>query len=63
MNKIERAIYDVELHIENKEREMLICKTELNTLVQQLKTLKNIQSDDSIPHGGVTIKPNTSQKP
>jgi hypothetical protein len=50
MNKIERAIYDVELHIENKEREILISKSELNILVQQLKTLKNIQSDDSVPN-------------
>jgi hypothetical protein len=56
MNKIEKAIYDVELHIENKEREMLICKAELNTLVQQLKTLKNIESDNSIPNGGVKVK-------
>jgi len=50
MNKIERAIYDVELHIEEKEREILIYKTELNILVQQLKTLKNIKEDDSIPN-------------
>ena len=62
MNKIERAIYDVELHIENKEREMLICKTELNTLVQQLKTLKNIQSDDSVPYYS-NEKSNLTQKP
>lgn len=62
MNKIERAIYDVELHIENKEREMLICKTELNTLVQQLKTLKNIQSDDSVPYYS-NEKSNLTQEP
>jgi len=60
MNKIERAIYAVQYDIENKEREILISKTELNTLVQQLKTLKNIQLDDSIPHGGETIKPNVN---
>ena len=62
MNKIERAIYDVELHIENKEREILISKTEFNTLVQQLKMLKNIQSDDSVPYYS-NDKSNITEKP
>jgi hypothetical protein len=62
MNKIEKAIYDVELHKENKEREILISKTEFNTLVQQLKMLKNIQSDDSVPYYS-NDKSNITEKP
>ena len=62
MNKIEKAIYDVELHKENKEREILISKTEFNTLVQQLKMIKNIQSDDSVPYYS-NDKSNITEKP
>jgi len=48
MNKIERAIYDVKLRIENKERQLLIAQTELKSLEDQLKTLENIYDDHSI---------------
>jgi hypothetical protein len=50
MNKIEKAIYDVKLHIKEKERQLLICQTELKSLKDQLDTLEVIQNDESIPH-------------
>lgn len=50
MNKIEKAIYDVKLHIEDKERQWLITQTELNCLKDHLKTLEVIESNKSIPH-------------
>ena len=50
MNKIERAIYDVKLHIADKERYVLIANTELKVLKEQLHTLEKIQDDKSIPN-------------
>jgi hypothetical protein len=50
MNKIERAIYDVKLHIKDKERQLLITQTELKTLKEQLNTLEVIYDDNSIPN-------------
>lgn len=49
MNKIERAIYDVEIHIKNKEREILIANTEVKVLKAQLDMLEVIRDDKSIP--------------
>lgn len=50
MNKIERAIYDVKLYIENKQRQLEILRAELSILQDELKTLEEIQIDDSIPN-------------
>jgi hypothetical protein len=50
MNKIERAMYDVKLHIKDKERQLLIAQTELKTLKEQLNTLEVIYDDNSIPN-------------
>ena len=50
MNKIEKAIYDVKLHIKDKERQLLICQTELKSLKEQLDTLETIKDDNKIPH-------------
>lgn len=50
MNKIEKAIYDVKLHIKDKERQLLICQTELKSLKEQLDTLEIIKDDNKIPH-------------
>ena len=55
MNKIEAAIHDVKVHIEAKERQLLICQTELKSLNEYLKTLEIIQNSKSIPHE--TYKP------
>ena len=49
MNKIERAIYDCKLYIEELEREKLIVSAELNTYRKQLGLLEAIKNDKSIP--------------
>lgn len=50
MNKIERVIYDVQIHIKNKERQLLIIQTELNCLKAHLDSLESIEKDKLIPH-------------
>jgi hypothetical protein len=55
MNKIERAIYDVKLHIEHKQSQFEILKAQLVTLEAVLKTMESIQQDDSIPNETKTI--------
>lgn len=50
MNKIEAAIHDAKIHIAAKERQLLVCQTELKSLNEHLKTLEIIQNDKSIPH-------------
>ena len=50
MNKIEKAIYDVKLHIKEKERQLLICQTELKAYKDQLSTLEIIKENKSIPN-------------
>lgn len=49
-NKIESAIYDVKLHITEKERVLLILQTELKSLRTHLDVLESIEKDDKIPH-------------
>ena len=49
-NKIESAIYDVKLHITEKERVLLILQTELKSLRTQLEVLESIEKDEKIPH-------------
>jgi hypothetical protein len=50
MNKIEKAIYDVKLHIANKQSQFEILKAQLVTLEAVLKTMEAIEKDDSIPN-------------
>jgi hypothetical protein len=50
MNKIERAIYDVKLHIADKQRQFQILRTQLATLEAELETLESIEKDGSIPY-------------
>lgn len=49
-NKIELAIYDVKLHITEKERVLLIIQTELKSLRTHLDVLESIEKDEKIPH-------------
>ena len=56
MNKIERAIYDLKLHINDKERQVLICQTELKSLREQLETLEVIKDNESIPNETIKKK-------
>jgi len=50
MNKIERAIYDVKLHIADKQRQFQILRTQIVTLESELETLESIEKDGSIPY-------------
>ena len=50
MNKIERAIYDLELQITDKQRKLLALNSELNCLKYSLETLQVIRDDKSIPN-------------
>lgn len=50
MNKIERAIYDLELQITDKQRKLLMLTSELNSLKDSLETLVIIRDDKSIPN-------------
>ena len=50
MNKIERAIDDVKLHIKHKKKQLLIEQTELNCLKDHLHILEIIEADKSIPY-------------
>lgn len=50
MNKIERAIYDLELQITDKQRKLLIAQTELTSLRESLQTLQIIRDNKSIPN-------------
>lgn len=50
MNKIERAIYDVKLHLDNLKQERMILIAEINAYEKQLKTLELINENKSIPH-------------
>ena len=49
-NKIESAIYDVKLHITEKERVLLIIQTELKSLRTHLDVLESVEKNDKIPH-------------
>ena len=49
-NKIESVIYDVKLHITEKERVLLVIQTELKTMRTHLDVLESIEKDDKIPH-------------
>ena len=50
MNKIERAIYDLKLHIKNLEADRMIIVAELNAFKKQLDALESIERNKSIPH-------------
>ncbi len=50
MNKIERAIYNTNLHIKELEREILILNSKLKAYKDQLETLEVIRDDKHIKH-------------
>jgi len=50
MNKIERAIYDIKLHIENLRKDRMILIAEINAYEKQLEVLESIERNKSIPH-------------
>jgi hypothetical protein len=57
MNKIERAIYDCNLHIKNLEQDRIILTAELSAFKKQLSALEAIRDNKSIPHHEMMDKP------
>lgn len=57
MNKIERAIYDCNLHIKSLEQDRIILMAELNAFKKQLAALEAIKDNKSIPHHEMIDKP------
>lgn len=50
MVKIERAVYDAKLHIDNLEREILILNSKLKAYTEQLYALEGIRDNKQIKH-------------
>jgi len=50
MNKIERAIYDTKLHLDNLKQDRMIIMAEIQAYEKQLDTLNAINNNKSIPH-------------
>lgn len=50
MNKIETAIADTELRLDNLYKDQLIIRAQINTLEEQLKMLKLVKHNNSIPN-------------
>jgi len=57
MNKIEKAISDTELRLECLYRDQLVIRAQINTLEEQLKMLKIVKDNKSIPHHELSDKP------
>jgi hypothetical protein len=50
MNKIERAIADTKLHIDNLRKDRMILIAEIEAFEKQLSALESIERNKSIPH-------------
>ena len=50
MNKIEKAIADTELRLDRLYKDQLVIRAQINTLEEQLKMLKIVKDNKSIPH-------------
>jgi hypothetical protein len=50
MNKIEKAIYDTKLRLEDLKRQRMILMAEINAYDDHLKTLESIEKNKSIPN-------------
>ena len=50
MNKIERAIYDTKLHLDNLKQDRMIIIAEIQAYEKQLDALNAINNNKSIPH-------------
>jgi hypothetical protein len=55
MNKIERAIADTKLHIDNLRRDRMILIAEIEAFEKQLSALESIERNKSIPHSNPKI--------
>jgi hypothetical protein len=52
MNKIERAIYDIELHISKLIQERMILNAKIEAYKEHLDALDRIQRDETVPNVG-----------
>lgn len=50
MNKIEKAIADTELRLDCLYKDQLVIRAQINTLEEQIKMLKIVKENKSIPH-------------
>ncbi|MFY8161635.1 MAG: hypothetical protein ACOVNU_09925 [Candidatus Kapaibacteriota bacterium] len=50
MNKIERAIYDTKLHLDNLVQNKIVLAAEISAFQKQLNALQSINENKSIPH-------------
>lgn len=55
MNKIERAIADTKLHIDNLRKDRMILIAEIDAFEKQLSALESIERNKSIPHSNPKI--------
>jgi hypothetical protein len=55
MNKIERAIYDTKLRLEDLKRRRMLLIAEINSFEEHLETLETINRNKSIPHIEVEV--------
>lgn len=60
MNKIERAIYDTKLHLDNLKQDRMIIMAEIQAYEKQLDTLNAINNNKSIPH--IEVNENDKQQ-
>lgn len=56
MNKIEKAISDTELRLDCLYKDQLVIRAQINTLEEQLKMLKIVKENKSIPHDDTMVK-------
>ncbi len=50
MNKIERAIYDTKLRLDELRRQRTTLMAEINAYEEHIRTLESINNNKSIPH-------------
>jgi hypothetical protein len=55
MNKIERAIADTKLHIDNLRRDRMILIAEIEAFEKQLSALESIERNKLIPHSNPQV--------
>jgi hypothetical protein len=56
MNKIERAISDIKLHLGNLKMDKVILNAEISAFEKQLEALESIERNKSIPHSNPMVQ-------
>lgn len=55
MNKIERAISDIKMHLSNLQKDKIILNAEISAFQSQLDALEAIERNHSIPHSNPIV--------